>query len=596
MKNYKNRKDVPDKYKWDLTEYYKSEDDFNKSYDKALKLIEKIKDYVGCTKDSSRLYEFILFDLEVSDLIENLYVYTYLINDQELGISKSIANKNKCELLMAKYSENTSFFAPELLRLSASKYDSLFKNNSLTEYKPMLDRIYREKKHILSENEEIIINNLINASDHFDDISSTMLNSAHDYGTVILNGDKIALTATNYAKVMKSSDRVFRKETYEKFNKVLDRYGAISASLLDSYVKMRSCELKLRKYASSFDAKLFSLNMSKNVFDALKKNVFNNLDSYQRFLKLFKNVHGYRVLYPYDLNLNLLSSKREYSIEEAQRIILESIKILGDNYCNKFKKIFNNHYIDYLTYKGKCSGGYSFATGSKDSRIMMNYNGDLSSVSTIAHEGGHNVHHQFVKENNPLEYRNPSSIICEVASLTNECLLSNYLAKNGRDKEEKLSGLSNIIEVINSNLFGAVREGAIEEDFYSLIDNGGSITKDYMTKISLDSYQKYYGNLVKMDEYALCSWMRRSHYYMFFYLYSYAICISVATYVASEIINGNTKMLDNYIKFLSAGSNLWPCDVFKILGIDLTKDDVYLGAIKYYNSLIDEFEKIRKED
>ena len=55
-------------------------------------------------------------------------------------------------------------------------------------------------------------------------------------------------------------------------------------------------------------------------------------------------------------------------------------------------------------------------------------------------------------------------------------------------------------------------------------------------------------------------------------------------------------MLDNYIKFLSAGSNLWPCDVFKILGIDLTKDDVYLGAIKYYNSLIDEFEKIRKED
>ena len=423
-----------------------------------------------------------------------------------------------------------------------------------------------------------------------------MLNNCHNYGTVIVDNKEEVLTPTNYRKIMKNENEEFRKNTYEQFNKVLDDYGLVSANLLNSYVKARSTDSNIHKFASSWEAKLFSNNMPNKVYKTLVKTIENNTKSYQRYLQVFKKIHNLDKLHIYDLNLDLVKQTKEYTIEEAQDLVFNAISVLGDEYQEKFKKIYDEHYIDYACYKGKCSGGYSFSTSTKNSRILLSFNGDLSSVSTIAHEGGHNVHHQFVKEYNKVAYRQVTSLVSEVASLTNECLLSSYLAENGKEKNEKLAGIANIIDVINSNLFGAVREGAMEEDFYELVDNGGTITKDYMDKLTIDSLKKYYGKEVELNKYSNISWARRSHYYMFFYLYAYSICISVASYVASEILKGNKKMLDNYIEFLKVGSNAWPMEAFKVLGVDLTKEDVYIGAIDYYNSMLDLYEKIVKED
>ena len=248
-----------------------------------------------------------------------------------------------------------------------------------------------------------------------------------------------------------------------------------------------------------------------------------------------------------------------------------------------------------MGYKGKCSGGYSFPTKLKNSRILMSYNSNINSVSTIIHEAGHNVHHSFIIENNPLEYRNISNLVAEVASLTNECLFSNYLMTNGTTKEEKLSGLENMINVIRSNLFVAVREGKIEQEMYEKINDGGSLSKEYMNELVSKSYELYNGKEIEEDELNNISWITRSHYYMNFYLYSYAISICVAITVATKILSGNKEMLNNYIKFLSTGSDKWPSEAFKILEIDLTDKKVYENAINYFNELIDNYEKIYYE-
>ena len=189
-----------------------------------------------------------------------------------------------------------------------------------------------------------------------------------------------------------------------------------------------------------------------------------------------------------------------------------------------------------------------------------------------------------------------SSLVAEVASLTNECLLSSYLANNAKTKEEKLKGIENILDVIVSNLFGAVREGKMELDFYDHVSNGNMITKDYMNDLTLKSLEKYYNDSVIRDDYAKLSWVSRSHYYMNYYLFAYAICISIATYVASEILSGNKEMLNKYIKFLSTGSNVDNPDIFKVLGIDVTDKEVYKKAINYFNDMLDKFVKLRDED
>lgn len=365
---------------------------------------------------------------------------------------------------------------------------------------------------------------------------------------------------------------------------------------LNSYVSMNDTIAKIRHYKDSWNSKLFNLNLSDKVYKTLVKTTENNLDSLHKYYELKRDVLGLDVLRRYDLSLEMAKSDKEYSIPEAQELIRKALLPLGDEYLSKYDKIINNRYIDYCQYKGKCSGGYSFSTILQDSRILMSYNYNLDSVSTIAHESGHNVHHQFIKENNPMQYRSVGSIVAEVVSLTNECLLSNYLAVNGKTKEEKLAGIANMLGVIANNLFDAVREGKIEQEMYNEVHKGGMVTRDFLDKKSKSSLKKYYGPAVKIDKYASNSWVTRSHYYMNFYLYSYAICISVATNVASKILDGDKEMLDNYYKFMKLGADKWPKEAFEVLGIDLESPAVYENAIKYFDSLIVKYREILNEE
>lgn len=592
MQKYNSRDEVPNEYKWDLKDFFKNEEEFTNTYDKTNKLINDLKNYQGCTKDAEKLYEFLSKNIESVALWQDLYVYAYLINDQELGVKTSIERKNKTEKLEALYSANTSFFASELLELSQDEYNKLFDNPKLNEFKADLDRIYREKEHILTPQEEIIISDLCNSMNHFDDMSSTLLNSEHNYGKIKIDDETISIAPNNYRFLMKNKNQDIRKKVYNSFNKVLDQYGSTNASFLNSYISMNDTIAKIRKYKDSWDEKLFSYNLDDQIFKTLVKTTEKRLSSLQKYYVLKKKVSGLSTLHQYDVSLDIAKSNKEYSILEAQDLVLNAIKVLGSDYTARFNKVFKDRYIDYCQYKGKCSGGYSFSTINHNSRILMSYNGELDSVSTIAHEGGHNVHHQYLKDFNKPQHREASSIVAEVASLTNECLLSSYIADNAKTKDEKLSGIANILGVITSNLFGAVREGKMEQEMYEHVHNGGTLTKDYLDDLTKKSLKKYYGKEVKLDKYSKNSWITRSHYYMHFYLYSYAICISVASFVASEILKGNKEVLNNYLEFLKVGSDKWPTEAFEILGVDLNSPQVYEGAIDYFDSLVEKFENI----
>ena len=594
MKIYKKRSEVPDKYKWDLKEFYQSESEFLHELEECKKEIRKIKDYKDCCKSAKKLYDFLELSESIDIISSNLYVYAYLKNDEELGNSKAMSHKDACESMLNDYEIATSFFAPALLKLTIDEYNNLFdEEKKLLKYKKMLDRIYREKEHVLDEEKETIISQLDNASNHFEDMSSAMLNSEHDYGKIKLDGEEVIIAPTNLSRLMKNENRSIRKRVREKYNKTLGKYGVSSAQFLQGHVKTSIVDAKLHHFNSPFEAKRFHLNLDENAYKTLVDVVENNLSSLHEYYKLFKSTLKLKKLYQYDLNMSMVGNKKEYSIEEAQELILKSLKPLGEDYQKHFRRIIDNHYVDYCQYPKKCSGGYSFSTLNKNSRILMSFNYNLDSVSTLAHEGGHNVHHQYVMENNDPSYTEVPSIMAEVASLTNECLLSSYLASNGRTKEEKLSGIENILNVIISNLFGAVREAEMEREFYEYVEKGETITKDYMNELTLNSLKKYYGTEVELDEYSAYSWMRRSHYYMNFYLYNYAFCISVASYIAREILNGNKNILDNYIKYLCTGNSSWPKEAFAILGIDLNDSKVYEGAIKYFDEMLNKFKNIK---
>ena len=319
MKKYNSRKEVPEKYKWNLKEFFKTEKDFQENLKKCRSQVNELKKYVGCTKDAHKLYEFLNKEIEAIALWEDLYVYAYLINDQELGNEKSIKRKNQTEQLNLELEMNLNFFAPELLKLSKEEYDNLYKKEEkLLEFKVSLDKIYREKEHTLTENEEQIISSLINSMNHFDDISSTMLNTLHNYGTVTINNEEIIIATNNYRHLMKNKDSKIRKNVREKFNKKIDEYSTANAMLLSSYVSMNDTIAKIRHFNSAWDQKLFELNLDNRVFKTLVDTTEENISILQKYYKLKKDVLNLEELTSDDMALDLARSDKEYTIEEAQ--------------------------------------------------------------------------------------------------------------------------------------------------------------------------------------------------------------------------------------------------------------------------------------
>lgn len=594
MSKYNSRSEVPEKYRWDLNDFFKSDEEFNDSLNKAIKDISKFKNYKGKLNDGKTLYELLELDNETSCLISNLYVYAHLKNDEDLGNSESINRQNKAVKLFTDYSNAISFIEPEILSFDKETYDKLFEYKKLSEFKFLLDEMYKNKDHVLTENEEIIINELLGASGDYEDILSNILSNEHDYGKVMIDGKEEEIHSTNIRHILKNPDVNVRKEAYFKLKSLRDRYAGTCASLLDSYVKQNNTLAKLRHFDNAFDRKMFYRNFPKEAYKTLIDTVKKHYESSRNYYRLVKETNHLKEMHSYDMNLSLYPSTKKYSIEEGIELIKNALKPLGEEYLKCFDKVINNRYIDFCEYKGKKSGGYSIDTPDHDSRILLSYNDNLESISTVIHESGHNIHNQFIHKYNPIQYREITTLTAEIASLTNECLLSSYLANNGT-KEEKLAGISNILNVIECNLFDCIREAEMEFKFNDYSLEGNALTKDYLNELGKKSLEEYLGDAVIIDDYANEGWISRVHYYCNYYLCDYSFCISVACANANRILSGDKEQLERYVNFLKLGSDVYPIDAIKALGFDLRDSKVYEEAIKYFDSLIEEFKKISKE-
>lgn len=594
MKKYESRSEVEEKYKWDLSTFIKDETDFNDSIAFVKNNINKLEDYIGCTKEAKRLYEYIEFDISIGSCLEKLDAYTFAKIDEDLANQEEANKKLYVGNLNNEYSYKTSFFIPEILSLSNQEYNALFEYENLKKYKAYLDDIYRNKEHKLEENEEKIVALMSKNIQNYSTLASTILNSSNDYGKVNIDGEDVTLTTTNYAQLLRKSNRDQRKEIYLQFNKVIRQYANVLAMNLNYYVNDNISLAKIYHFKSAWDKKLFYLNLNDKVFTSLTNAVYKYNYVNEKLANLRKKVFKLDELMPWDSALELASNKHEYKIEEVEDILLSAMKPLGIDYINHLKHVFASRSIDYAQYKGKRNGAYSLsAFCCHDPKILMSFNGEFTNVSTIAHESGHHVNHQYKYENNLDLYSHTSSMMGEVTSLTNEFLLSYYML-NSNEKNDKLVGIANAIDLIDSNVIGAVLEGNIELKMYDIAQKGESLTSSVLDSLVESEYKKMFGDKPLKHEYVKNMWCVRNHFYMNFYLFSYAISACVALYVTKNIIEGNKDVLDKYLEFLKIGNDVDIIDAYKVLGIDIEDETVYIEAMKFYDSLLDKFMEVKE--
>lgn len=590
----KTRSEISDEYKWDLTLMYKNEDEYKSDFEELQKCVQNIKKYKGIiTKDAKSLIEFLRLDTRINVLLTNLYVYASIKNDEDISNDENKKRYNEISNYYSYMCSETSFVTPELLKTDYSVIkEYIKKNKELEEYKFNLEMIYRFQNYTLSEKEEKLISNISELQNKYENNFDLLLYTLVDYGYIKDEDNKdVKLTNGNYSKYIKSKDRNVRKMAFEARKKELMKFSSILGSNYEAYVKADSMIAKAKGYNSNLHMHLFPDGVTEEMYNNLLLVADKNKNVLHKYFSMIKDVLKLDELYVYDLSAPLTTGcNKKYLPEDAKKIILEALSIYGDDYTHVLNKAFDEKWIDFYPNKGKKSGYYQTDSFIGNPKILGNYNDDLNSVSAITHELGHAVHSYFSKKHNKPQTAEYPIIVAEVASLTNEMLLSNYIVKTSDNKEEKLRAIENILDVFSGNFFGTLKEGSIfEKKVHALINEDQTLTDVDFNNIFLEINKDYYGPLVKGVEETKYNWSRISHFYIPFYYYKYSIGVIGACYVSKKILSNDKEFLNKYLNFLKIGGTMMPIDALKTIDIDFTDTKVIEEGINYFNELIDEF-------
>ena len=595
-KEEKLRCEIEDKYKWDLTKIYKDEKEWQKDFDDVKEKILKVLEYKDSfLSNGKKLYEYLKYDEEVSRKLEKIYYYAHLNYDADTLDEKYKVMTNKVSDLFTKYNELSSFVVPEILKLDEEKLNTFYKEEEkLEDYRFSIENIYRFKNHTLDEEKEKMLSNLSKCLSNPEETYEALTDSDFEYDYITdEKGNKVKFNESNYSLLIKSKDRSVRKRAFEMLHNKYKKYIRTITSTYKGEVETNVVLAKIRNYDSAISASLYSDNVPVDIYNNLIKVVNDNMDVLYDYYDLKREILSLDRLHMYDTYVEIINKiDKKYSFDEAKEIVMEALSILGDKYIKNLKKAFDEKWIDIYHSKGKRSGAYSSGNFDVNPYVLLNFEGTLNDVSTLAHELGHSMHTYLSCKNNPYQYSSYEIFVAEVASTVNELLLANYMLKNSKNKEEKLAVINHILDLYKATLYRQTMFAEFEKETHKLREKGEVLTSDLLSNTYYNLVKKYFGPNVLCDDLIKYEWARIPHFYYNFYVYKYATGISAASYIVDGILNNKEGALENYIKFLKSGGSMYPLDELKIAGVNLNSESVILSAIKTFEKYLKEFKDI----
>lgn len=595
-KEEKLRCEIEDKYKWDLTKIYKDEKAWQKDFDEVKEEILKVTSYKDSfLSNGKRLYEYLKYDEEVSRKLEKIYYYAHLNYDANTLDEKYKVMKNKVSDLFTKYNELSSFVVPKILKLDEEKLNTFYKDEEkLEDYRFSIENIYRFKNHTLDEEKEKMLSNLSKCLSNPEETYEALTDSDFEYDYITdEKGNKVKFNESNYSLFIKSKDRGIRKKAFEMLHNKYKKYIRTITSTYKGEVENNVVLAKIRNYDSAISASLFSDNVSIDIYDNLIKVINDNMDVLYDYYDLKKEILSLDRLHMYDTYVEIINKiDKKYSFDEAKEIVMDALSVLGDKYISNLKKAFDEKWIDIYHSKGKRSGAYSSGNFDVNPYVLLNFEGTLNDVSTLAHELGHSMHTYLSCKNNPYQYSSYEIFVAEVASTVNELLLANYMLKNSKNKDEKLAIINHILDLYKATLYRQTMFAEFERETHKLREKGEVLTSDLLSNTYYNLVKKYFGPNVLCDDLIRYEWARIPHFYYNFYVYKYATGISAASYIVDGILNNKEGTLENYINFLKTGGSMYPLDELKIAGVNLNSKSVILSAIKTFEKYLKKFKDI----
>ena len=594
-----DRNTIDEKYKWDLTQIFKSTEEFEECYKKAENLIEDFKKYENIMgENAKKFYETINTYYEISRVLDKLYTYTSLLSDTDTSNNTYQSLKIKVSNLLDKWSKASFFITPTILKKEYPEIEKYYEEEpKLKDYEIILKREFRYKEHTLSDEEEKLLSNLTKMFNNNYQTYELLKDSDLTFGTILDEAQKeVVLTENNYSIYIESKDRRVRKDAFKTLYQTYKQFINSFASTLSGNINENITIAKIKKYNSTIEWCLYHDELDETIYNNLINTVSNNMNILYKYYSLKKEILNLDELHLYDIYTPLIKNfEKKYPYEEAKETVLKALSILGEDYISTLAKGLENNWVDVYPSLSKRTGGYSGGSYDTAPYILLNYQEKYDDMSTLAHEAGHSMHRYYTTNNNPYQYGDYSIFVAEVASTTNEILLAKYLLKTSNNKEEKLFILDKLMNLFKATIYRQTMFAEFEQAIYQDAENDIPLTADYLSEKYYDLNKKYFGSDVVIEKEIQYEWARIPHFYYNFYVYKYATGLSAACHIANDILSGKENAVENYKSFLKCGSKKNPIDSLKLAGVDLTKKEVVESAINMFNDTINEFKKLINE-
>ncbi len=595
------RDKVPAKYKWDLTDLYKSNEAWKAEKQELTDKLDQLKQFKGkLAQSADMLYNCLDFSSQLWKTYGRLASYAGKLSDQDTRQSGPMSMTQEISQLGTKLSGASSFIEPEILSIpKATIKKFLNEKKELAIYRHYLDNIQRMQAHTMSAEVEKAIAEAGIMSDTPYDVYGIFKNADMPRPEFTLkDGKTVTLDDAAYTLHRADPDREVRKKVFEAFFGAYKKFERTFGTELYGEVKKDIFYKNVRNYKSSLESALNANNIPTSVYHNLIEGVHQNLATLHRYLNLRKRMLGLKELHYYDMYPSLVKQvDMSYTVEESEALIKKALAPLGSDYIATLDKAFNNRWIDIYPNTGKRSGAYS-SGGAYDVHpyILLNFNGKYDDVSTMAHELGHTMHSYYSNTNQPFINASYPIFLAEVASITNESILIDYVLKHTQNPQERLSLLGNQLETFRTTLFRQTQFAEFELKIHELAEQGEALTGEKMSQLYLDILKTYYGadkDVTKIEDLYSIEWAYIPHFYYNFYVFQYATSLCAATAVSQKILAEGPDMSKKYIhNFLSAGDSDYAIPILKSIGVDMTTQQPFNMAMKKMNQIMDEIEDI----
>ncbi len=592
---YTSRKDIPEKYKWNLGDIYATPELWEEAFVSCEKLADGIAEYKGKLSNRDTLLEFLQFNDKLEVAFGQLYCYAFMAYNEDAQDAVGQQRYARVYNLLTKVGALSAFSSPELSELSDEQLNSLIADKDFSDYDYMLSKIRDGKAHILSEKEEELLANVGGFSGQFSEIFNRLDSGDIKFGSVTVDGEEVALGHGTFSMLLQNKDQEVRRQAFETYYKgYIDKANSI-AGIYEGSVKKDWFYAKAKKFDSCMDSALFGEDVTRDVYDNLIASMHANFEPLHRYMALRKKVMGVESLNMYDLHLPIFEDvdlSMEY--EDACELIKKGLAPLGEDYLAVVDRAFNERWIDVHETPTKRGGAYSMGVAGVHPYMLLNYQKTTHDIFTVAHEMGHSMHTYYSEMAQPVAKADYKIFVAEVASTCNEILLLNYLLKTEKDATVQKYLLQYYLDMLRTTMYRQAMFAEFEAISHEMCENDVPLTAQVMCEKYLELNKMYYGPAVTHNEQIAYEWSRIPHFYRAFYVYKYSTGIISAVCIANEIMNGGQKELDRYKNFLSLGGSMSPVEELKVAGVDLTTSHPFEVVAKSFSETLAKLEKLCK--